>query len=603
MTLLLLKVSAVLGFAWPALALLKRHPAATRHFLIVALLTAALAIPALSMLLPGWAGLPARAVAAPVSRTISAAPARAPASAQGEAVVGARPASEQSGPTAPELALLLWACVTGALLLLLTGQMLAMQRRVRRASPLLDARWQRLLDESCSALGLKHSVQLRLVGARAMPAAWGWWRPVVLLPDECLQWPEARCRAVLLHELAHIARGDLATRSLARVACAVYWFHPLVWLLKARLDLEGEQACDDLALGAGQSATRYANYLLDTAADCAQRHSVAPVMAARTQLETRIMAILDTTTPRRRATVRTRLVIAAIAAAVCVPVATLTQAQTSIGSADAVQYDRSDSLKFARHLSALGIDTENVDALLDALGSADPLTRAACAWALGDSGDPRVVQPLAQAAYDVDAVVREWAVRSLERWTGPQVAQVLVDRLQDDLADVRQWAARSFNRHEPAVKSAPLIAALNDADAEVREWAARGLADVGSPPAQQALADRLAVETNAGASEWLVRSLAGDGSGVAALIAATRNASADVRQWAARGLHGRTDTSAVDALLALLDDTDAEVREWSVRALGTCGNVRAEAPLRALRDDPSAEVREWAGRALEAIDC
>ena len=65
------------------------------------------------------------------------------------------------------------------------------------------------------------------------PVTYGLLRPVVALPPDALQWPPSDLRRALIHELEHVRRADWATQCLAKVVCALYWFHPLVWLAGA----------------------------------------------------------------------------------------------------------------------------------------------------------------------------------------------------------------------------------------------------------------------------------------------------------------------------------------------------------------------------------
>src|SRR5262249_36143015 len=142
-----------------------------------------------------------------------------------------------------------------------------------------------------------------LRGERAvMPMTWGWLRPVVLLPSDVDSWDDARRRAVLLHELAHIRRLDCPTQALARLARAVYWFHPLAWLAERRMRVERERPCDDVVLLAGARASDYATHLLETARGLRAPRAAAlavTAMARPSPLEGRLLAILD---PARRRT-------------------------------------------------------------------------------------------------------------------------------------------------------------------------------------------------------------------------------------------------------------------------------------------------------------
>ena len=53
------------------------------------------------------------------------------------------------------------------------------------------------------------------------------------------------------------------TQIVARLICALYWFHPLVWIALSRLRMESERACDDFVLYGGAEPPDYASHLLE----------------------------------------------------------------------------------------------------------------------------------------------------------------------------------------------------------------------------------------------------------------------------------------------------------------------------------------------------
>ena len=88
--------------------------------------------------------------------------------------------------------------------------------------------------------------ELRLVPGLRSPAATGWWRPTVLLPNEFLyRLKSQELLDVLRHELMHVRRRDYLSERLATLACYLLFFHPAAWLVRRRLHWERELACDE----------------------------------------------------------------------------------------------------------------------------------------------------------------------------------------------------------------------------------------------------------------------------------------------------------------------------------------------------------------------
>jgi TonB family protein len=127
----------------------------------------------------------------------------------------------------------------------------------------------------------------------------------------------------MVHELEHVQRRDWVNSCLARTVCAVYWFHPLVWIAWRQLTLEAERACDDAVLGRSE-ATAYADQLVGLAQRLS-RTSKLPLlaMANRAELGKRVGAVLDSGQRRGRAGVFAVALACAAAAVVVVTMSPL----------------------------------------------------------------------------------------------------------------------------------------------------------------------------------------------------------------------------------------------------------------------------------------
>ena len=135
-------------------------------------------------------------------------------------------------------------------------------------------------------------MDVRVLPRMCSPIVAGLTRTIVLLPATALHWDAERRRNVLLHELAHVRRGDLRVQALAQVACTAYWFNPLAWVAASHLRSERERACDDEVLRSGARPSSYAQHLLEIAKGLQTSHlpAAALAMSRPTELEGRLIA-------------------------------------------------------------------------------------------------------------------------------------------------------------------------------------------------------------------------------------------------------------------------------------------------------------------------
>jgi beta-lactamase regulating signal transducer with metallopeptidase domain len=324
---------------------LRNASAASRHAVWSLALGALLLLPGLTWALPAWRVAILPAPPAPVTANMSlntetsaavaeGLPSTLPSQAAIWEIVAPRfeDASAPLAVAAPawpfnaaQITLMIWAAGATLVLARLLLGTLRMRRITRNAERLIDYQWSMLTNRLRGQLGIRDHVAIYVSAEVAMPMTWGMLIPVIVLPPESSAWSGEWRRVVLLHELAHIKRRDCLTQMLAHLACALYWFNPLVWFAARQLRIERELACDDCVLEVGTWASDYANYLIEIAQTYEAVEPVTPVTVgmACSQLENRVRAILDPQLNRQRPSRRRKATVAVAMACALWPLAAL----------------------------------------------------------------------------------------------------------------------------------------------------------------------------------------------------------------------------------------------------------------------------------------
>ena len=136
----------------------------------------------------------------------------------------------------------------------------------RSARPLDDDRIAALLVEARHAIGLTRRVQIAVTDKLTSPAVVGVIMPTLILPLSLItSLTPDQIRFVLLHELAHIQRGDYFASLFQLLVEALLFFNPAVWWISRHIKIEREACCDALAVDLSRAPAEYARTLVQVA--------------------------------------------------------------------------------------------------------------------------------------------------------------------------------------------------------------------------------------------------------------------------------------------------------------------------------------------------
>jgi bla regulator protein BlaR1 len=193
---------------------------------------------------------------------------------------------------------------------------------VRRAVPLREGPEVEALRRLESSFGIRKPIRLVLSRNWMEPGIFGTLRPVLIWPEGISQHLDDRhIEAILAHEICHARRHDNLTAILHMLVEAIFWFHPLVWWMGARLEEERERACDEEVSLLCNQPHVYAESILRVCKFCSESPLACVSGITGANLKKRIVQIMTERVVRKLDLRRKLLLLAAAAAVVAVPLA------------------------------------------------------------------------------------------------------------------------------------------------------------------------------------------------------------------------------------------------------------------------------------------
>ena len=139
----------------------------------------------------------------------------------------------------------------------------------RNAPPIVEGIVHDSLRSAERALGVRKPTPVVAAIGPVEPGVLGMFRPVMLWPAHLTAGlSDPQMDTIVAHEVCHIVRRDNLLALVQIVVCALFWFHPLVWWIGARLVDERERACDERVLMLGRDPSTYAESILKTCQLC-----------------------------------------------------------------------------------------------------------------------------------------------------------------------------------------------------------------------------------------------------------------------------------------------------------------------------------------------
>jgi len=221
---------------------------------------------------------------------------------------------------------LTWLTVVIAMVLLLLQRAIFVRGLVAQAKE-ANGFMADMLESCRSAMSVKRKLGLKISANAASPAVCGLFSPVILVPQNLASSLTAgQLRAVLLHELAHIRRGDLFVNLAQTVLQIFYFYNPLLWLANCIIRRIREQAVDEMVLVAmGEKATQYPQTLVSVAKLAFKRPVLSlrliGVVESKSALSGRIKHILNRPLPKKAKLGIIGLLVVIVTGAILLPMA------------------------------------------------------------------------------------------------------------------------------------------------------------------------------------------------------------------------------------------------------------------------------------------
>jgi bla regulator protein BlaR1 len=200
----------------------------------------------------------------------------------------------------PALLAVAWICGSTVVLLVWLARWRRVSEAMKNAVPLREGREVDALRRLEKAGGLRRRIEIFLSRASLEPGILGIARPVLVWPEGISERLEdAHLEAIVAHEVWHVLRNDNLAAAVHMVVEAIFWFHPLVWWLGARMVDERERACDEEVLQRGSQPQVYAESILKICEFCLGSPLACVAGVTGSDLKKRIVNIMNKSVVRK----------------------------------------------------------------------------------------------------------------------------------------------------------------------------------------------------------------------------------------------------------------------------------------------------------------
>ncbi|NET31291.1 MAG: hypothetical protein F6K19_04735 [Cyanothece sp. SIO1E1] len=594
--LLAIKSIVIIGLAWLAYFSTQRQTAKVRYFTVQLFFIILVFLPFGTYLFPEWHWSYTNSLIhqAPsdfdetftltnfTSSEAVVAPEKACQSTAPNAIIEALP----SGTGEPEVTattsmpwntLLYWAWILTSLVLLFQlGKelwqlwQLKISPKGPRNHPVFVHLW-----TSLSAVKQLPTPQFLLDSSVQVPFTFGHLRPIIVLPEEAIGWPEERLKAVLLHEAAHIKHQDYLPNIIRRLACCLFWWNFPIWALAKKIQLESEKRADQWVIKHEISPFDYAAQLVQiTRLLQSPKYAMVSSIGHANQLRNRVEHVIKEKSPQPlRLGILCLFTLFSLGCLTILSACFQAEASSSLSSHLALKQKVHAPIDQLTPLIWQAGEEENKEAvpLLQELLSHDSTQiRSLAAWALGEIKDQNSFASLRHLLTDEDVWVQEMAIRSIGEL---EVSSSL------DLID-------------PFLQAAHL---------HLRLAAVQAIADVGVPRGTSLLWNAIRTWPEDQRAQ-AIQKIGEYGNYCAVpLLSKLLSEEPTTKLDVVVGLGKLRAKESLSTLLPLLSDKDPTIRAATAKSLGLIGDAKAIHHLIPMLRDENSEVREVTVWALDEI--